>query len=158
MGQGINPAVRYEAKIDRSGGREACHPWTGKTTPARPYGQLSSTRGQRPYLPTRFGWALLYGPIPQGQCVLHRCDNPPCQNPLHWFLGTKTDNAADKVAKGRQSKGEGHGMARLTEDAVREIRALHKAGETQRDIARKFDVHYVTIHDVVCEVSWQHLL
>jgi hypothetical protein len=51
----------------------------------------------------RFAYATLVGPIPDNLCVLHRCDNPPCCNPDHLFLGTNKDNMADMIAKGRAS-------------------------------------------------------
>ena len=50
----------------------------------------------------RLVWVEVYGEIPDGMCVLHRCDNPPCVNPGHLFLGTLSDNAQDMAAKGRQ--------------------------------------------------------
>jgi len=49
----------------------------------------------------RLAWELANGPIPDGLSVLHHCDNPPCCNVEHLFLGTQTDNHADMVAKGR---------------------------------------------------------
>ena len=49
----------------------------------------------------RHAWEQAYGPIPEGMCVLHRCDNPPCYNAGHLFLGSKGDNLRDMCAKGR---------------------------------------------------------
>jgi len=49
----------------------------------------------------RFAWETFYGPIPAGMMVLHKCDNPPCCNPDHLFLGTQKDNMRDAKAKGR---------------------------------------------------------
>ncbi len=59
----------------------------------------------------RFAYELTRGPVPEGLHVLHDCpggDNPACCNERHLWLGTNDDNVADKVAKGRQAKGEGH--------------------------------------------------
>lgn len=51
----------------------------------------------------RKAWILTYGPIPDGMSVLHHCDNPPCCEPTHLFLGTQSDNMNDMYAKGRRS-------------------------------------------------------
>jgi HNH endonuclease len=65
----------------------------------RGYG-LQKFRGKT-RLAHRVAWMLANGEIPDGLCVLHRCDNPPCVNVDHLFLGTHADNVADKMAKGR---------------------------------------------------------
>lgn len=62
----------------------------------------------------RAAWNLFKGEIPNhesfhGMCVLHKCDNKACVNPDHLFLGTQSDNSADKVSKGRQAKGDSSG-------------------------------------------------
>jgi len=75
------------------------------------YGQIRDEQGS--YATAhRISWRLHNGDIPAGMCVLHKCDNPRCVRPEHLFLGTQADNIADKVRKGRQARGERHGMAR----------------------------------------------
>lgn len=78
----------------------------------------------------RYSWALHNGPIPEGKIVCHDCDNPPCCNPKHLWVGTHKDNADDRDRKGRQEffKGEDHNMARLTENDVRKIRLMYASG------------------------------
>lgn len=89
---------RFWERVDRSGGPGACHPWTRAKTP-RGYGAVTwHNRSQRAH---RMAWIITYGPIPAGLNVLHRCDNPPCCNSAHLFLGTAADNNADMRAKGR---------------------------------------------------------
>lgn len=65
------------------------------------YGKISFNG--RPIGAHRMAWILTNGPIPDGASVCHRCDNPPCCNPEHLFLGTQDDNMADMNTKGRQS-------------------------------------------------------
>lgn len=49
----------------------------------------------------RVAWQRIHGPIPDGLNVLHKCDNPPCVNVGHLFLGTQRRNVEDMMAKGR---------------------------------------------------------
>ena len=53
------------------------------------------------WLAHRAAWAKVHGPIPEGMCILHRCDNPPCVNSDHLFVGTQADNIRDAQRKGR---------------------------------------------------------
>lgn len=75
-----------------------CLEWTGARDHDG-YGRINSA-GLR--LRThRVAWAHENGPIPSGMLVLHRCDNPPCCNPDHLFIGTNADNTADMMDKCR---------------------------------------------------------
>src|SRR5262245_31652536 len=66
----------------------------------------------------RVVWEEKRGPIPEGAHVLHKCDNPGCINVAHLFLGDQAANMADKAAKGRQSRGRRHSIAKRTADAL----------------------------------------
>lgn len=82
---------------------EDCWEWPNSTNAQTGYGQLSEWRDGRRLLHTahRVSHEAFIGPIPEGQYVLHRCDNPRCFNPAHFFLGGARENALDMVAKGR---------------------------------------------------------
>jgi hypothetical protein len=103
----LDTAEEYlRAYVDRSGGPDACWLWTrsrgGRGGHERRYGHLQ-VNGKLAYT-HRLAYELAFGPIPEGLLVLHRCDNPPCCNPAHLFVGTSADNTADRIAKGRPTR------------------------------------------------------
>lgn len=88
-----------------------CWEWQAAKTTGRfgGYGCLNVrlTDGtKKTMLSHRLSWLLHKGEMPGNLCVLHKCDNPSCVNPDHLFLGTRQDNVADMVSKGRQVAGE----------------------------------------------------
>lgn len=91
-------AVRFWSKVQK-GGPDQCWEWLASRKPSR-YGQFTLP-GNKLVRAHRMAWVLTHGEIAGGLCVLHRCDNPPCCNPGHLFLGTLRDNARDMLAKGR---------------------------------------------------------
>lgn len=134
-----------------------CVPWTGRTV-GRGYGQIDSGGGKgRGLLSHRVAYELAYGAIPDGQLVLHKCDNPPCCNPEHLFLGTHSDNVADMYSKRRGIHGERAPHARLTESLVLDIRAKHAAGAKQNALAAEYGVSTTAMNSVILRRSWRHI-
>lgn len=91
--------------------------------------------------------------IPCGMLVCHRCDNPPCVNPDHLFLGTYADNYHDAKRKGRHTAGERHGRLKITDEQVREIRAAVDAGTVKARLAERYGVSQTTIGRVARGVA-----
>lgn len=90
---------RFWSFVDPSGGTEACWPWTGGRDFKDGRGRFWIA-GTTEYAP-RLVWTFVHGEIPEKLHVLHKCDNPPCCNPQHLFLGTLSDNTQDMLRKGR---------------------------------------------------------
>ena len=108
----------------------------------------------------RLSYELCVGPIPPGMCVLHACDNPPCVNPSHLFLGNDADNVYDSTSKGRRfpQYGEYNGHASLYDGDVIEIRRMYATGKyTQLEISKLFGVSRPHIGKIVNYKEWSHL-
>lgn len=131
---------------------DSCWGWNGKTERFG-YAVLGK-HGKRAH---RLSYELHHGPIPDGMVVCHTCDNPPCCNPDHLFLGTPAENSRDMVDKGRSNRGERNGHARLTEADVRDIRAARSQGLGLREIGARFELSKGAVHDIVTRRRWAHI-
>lgn len=152
----LSPQQRFWSNVNKSH-PDSCWEWQGVIN-SNGYGTLKV--GQRAWLATRLLWTWLHGEIPQGMCVLHKCDNPPCVNPDHLFLGTRKDNYDDMVAKGRlnRARGEHQGSAKMTADKVRELRRLYeKEGKTQIEISGIMGIHQTTVSRIIERRTWKHV-
>lgn len=144
---------RFWSRVDK-GSADECWLWTGGLVKKR-YGNFQLPEQQ--WLAHRFAWTLVFGEIPDGLCVCHRCDNPPCVNPDHLFLGTHTDNMRDCIAKGRMAHGERVGGAKLTPQKVRQMRGLYDTGTSVARLSRMFGVVSGTVCYVVHRRHWKHV-
>ena len=181
MYPGVDPAGRMQVSVDR-GEPDRCWEWKESRT-ADGYGRFMPIGRGRLVMAHRVAWEVVYGPIPPGLEVCHRCDNPPCCNLWaipetervpdhpsglwtncdgragHLFLGTTKDNADDREAKGRHGQtgraGEANHHARLTDDDVRAIRASTARGA---DLARAYAVAPSVISQIRSGKTWRHVV
>lgn len=169
--RGLCLSERFWQYVDVKDNFDECWEWTGT----------------RMYKPWDYGHFMLYPPdVPSKKSVnaqrvayetfwrvrlvhsgLHRCNNPPCCNPLHIYDGTNSQNQRDSVAAGTSNflrpdlprpRGEGHGLAKLTEETVREIRRRYaEGGVSQQRLADECGVNQTKISDVILRKTWRHV-
>lgn len=135
-------AIRLAARLVRA--RNGCLEWTGAVGHAG-YGRINRGRRGAGWSPThRVAWELEHGPVPDGMGVLHRCDNPPCCEVSHLFLGSQQVNTQDMMSKdrgrGQLPSGASHPDAKLTDAQVSAMRALYPELENYAELGRRFGV------------------
>lgn len=120
---------RFWVKVDKSGGEDACWLWIAHRN-ENGYGTFG-WKGNNSEKAHRVAYELAYGVAPEQLYVLHTCDNPPCVNPKHLFLGTHQDNTDDRDRKGRNvvQYGENHWATKIPDDKVTEIRMDFVSGK-----------------------------
>ena len=163
----MNIEDRFWSKIDVLG-KDDCWNWLGyldkdgygqfsitRQTPIKIYGKYTAKKAHR------LGWELIYGPIPKKILVCHSCDNPPCCNPEHLFLGTQLENMQDAVKKGRlkgNTAGVRNHWAKLTEEDVLEIRRLYQSGNYScSQLEQLFNMSSASICRIYNYKTWKHL-
>lgn len=143
--------LRFIAKVDQSGGPDACHPWTGCRDRVG-YGIF-----QRAYRRTvkahRFAFELEHGRPPQ-QDILHKCGHAWCCNPKHLAEGNDEENARDRDRHGTTCRHERNGNAKLTVCAVAQLRDVRRHGATYRALVSKFGVSQTQVSRIVRGEHW----
>lgn len=149
------------SRIDKHGDNE-CWPWTH--TLKQGYGHISLWNQN--FKPHRVVYFLHYGQWPGKMFVCHKCDHPACCNPEHLFLGTAKDNMRDMIRKDRANytgahkptSGDNHGMAKLAEIQVLEIRDKFAVGDIKAyQLADLYNISRTTISRILLRQTWKHI-
>lgn len=158
-------ADRFWRKVEVAGYND-CWIWHGATN-SKGYGRFC-LHGRR-IQAHRVAWSLYHDEDPGELLVCHNCDNPPCCNPGHLFIGTAHDNTQNMMDKGRgvgprrpprrrgPHRGETHYKANLSEAQVLDIRRLRSSGMRTKDIARIFDITVSHVSSITRRYIWRHL-
>lgn len=169
-----------------------CHEWQGYRD-RHGYGRMrlapkiQATYSIYTQLVPRIVWQINHGPIERTQHVCHSCDNPPCVNIGHLWLGDAQSNQQDSMRKDRKPSGDNHPMrrhperaafgdrngsrkyrermprgtenpsARLTDEAVYAMRAYAAHGYTYQQIADAYNITESNVGHIVRRVTWAHL-
>ena len=129
-----------------------CWLWTGPVDESG-YGRFRIGRSK--VRVHRLSYEMHCDAIPAGMVVRHRCDVPGCVNPDHLEIGTPSDNVQDKVARGRQARGERLPSVKLTEEDVRSIKAMDG---THREIGARFGVSHGIVGNIKRGKDWRHVI
>lgn len=139
---------RFWKKVKKSKADD-CWPWTAAKT-EHGYGRFGLKK--KSWVAPRLAWIISNGRVPKDKFVLHSCDNPPCCNPAHLFIGTQKDNMRDAIKKGRWTPKHAR---KLNPSQVLRIRRLYKNTElTQDEIGLLYGVSAGAIHSIVKNKTW----
>lgn len=148
----VDVGIRLMKRIQEK--ESGCIEWIGKRG-KQGYGEISDVvNGKKKTLKThRVSYETFKGKIPIGLHVLHKCDNPPCINPNHLFLGTARDNLLDMSRKGRcrNQNGSNNNMSKLDEESVKEIL---KTNCKLKYLAKIYGVKESTISRIKHGIRW----
>jgi hypothetical protein len=133
---------RFWSKVDKSGD---CWVWRGAMRAG--YGCIKIDH--HVVSAHRVAYEIAHGEIPNGWLVLHKCDNRPCVNPGHLFLGTHHDNMQDEMEKGRHP-------SKLTSQEIQGIRNRHaQGGIGYGRLAKLYEVDKRTIAQIIKGEIWR---
>ena len=149
---------RFWAKVD-VGDVDACWPFREWTDPKQGYGKFRV--GKRKWPAHRYAWFATNGEIPAGLFVCHSCNNEPCCNPKHLYLGDRKRNSGDAARDGLYAVGERNGLSKLTTAQVLEMREIDRQSNergTRAMLSRKYGVTDRLVSAICKRQIWKHLV
>ena len=153
--RGAKPRPTLREMLDQSiKADNGCWIWPGKKRTAGGYAWFGKKLAHRA-VAAEF---ISSGDLDRSTVVCHRCDNPPCVNPDHLFIGTHKQNTADCIQKNRFYVGSMSRNAKLTEAQVVSMRADRAAGVTISALGTKFGVNQATVSKIVLKKAWKHVV
>lgn len=146
-------------KLDFRIDQNNCFNCTSHKVGTNGYPQVNHNK--KPSTTHRKVYEVMFGDIPKGLVVRHKCDNKLCINPEHLELGTPKDNSRDMVERGGSTKGERNAKSKLKEKDVIEIKTLLSSNKVNRKLVLKisndYGVNVNTIYDIYYNKTWTHV-
>lgn len=107
----------------------------------------------------RASWMVFKGEIPEDMQINHKCNNRPCINPDHLYIGDQLQNMKDMsdANRGKWHKGNDNAQSKLNDESVKEIKLMIESGATNRSIAAFFDVSQSCISQIKNGRTWTHV-
>ena len=128
---------RFWSKVDKQGPDDC---WEWRAYKLKGHGRFGMN--YKTHYAHRVSWEITNGEIPDGMCVLHKCNNRSCVNPNHLYIGDYRDNAIDRSRDGTNPK------MKMTDGDVRLLRELFGAGTHYKALMWLFDVAESTVHRI----------
>lgn len=142
-----DPIPRFWAKVEKRN-PDQCWPWKGAVTT---HGYGNAAHKGRNFGAHKLAYIFAGGHVPDGLEILHSCDNRLCCNPAHLGVGTKKDNAADKVARNRIPASN---PMKLTAESARAIKAARgKASSGQ--LAKQYGITQSYVFQLWRGTAWK---
>ena len=156
--RGLTGVDRFWGHVDKTPGngpKGECWLWLAYRTKDG-YGQLAF--GDLTTTAQRVSFELVHGPLGNNyvDCVLHECDNPPCVNPDHLFLGSRKDNIVDMTEKGRLASFKGQNNSRVVLSDAQVLEIFH-SDDTNVDLGERYGIAPTTVAAIRNQRNWKHL-